>query len=325
MAICIFCLKEKPPSKEHFIPAALGGHIVLTDCVCEDDNNAFSGKFEGKLFRELAPIRLMLQIPDRDDDIPSSEVTIRVGEKEYKGRLNDGKVELNPIVEKVRQPDGSIELTGKYLTDAIKENWAKLVATGKWEALDAPVDEGGEEGEVHLGGELEVCSALEGLRNAAKIAFLGLVRYIGPKPVLRQEFNAIRDFIVSGQPHGLVHLFVLEQFLNFVGQGPHQHSVILAARNNENRIDAIVRIFGGMCYFVNLSSNYAGPDFYNTFVYDAARGEENGVLQTKFDAEFLQIGDVLHNRETIWDDRVQWGQRFVRYLEDEFQRAALRR
>ncbi len=210
------------------------------------------------------------------------------------------------------------------MTDAIKENWANLVASGKWEALDPPVDEGGEEGEVHLGGDLEICSSREGLRNAAKIAFLGLVRIVGAKRVLDEEFNAIRQFIVSGKGDGLVRLFVLERFLNFVQQGPHQHAVILAARNNEHRIDAIVRIFGCMCYFVNLSSTYAGADFYNTFIYDAARGEENGALQTKFDAEFLQVGDVLHNRETVWDDRVLWGQRFVRFLEDEFQRAATR-
>lgn len=321
MAICIFCLKDKPPSEEHFIPAALGGHIVLSDCVCEDDNNAFSTEFETKLFRELAPIRLLLQIPDRYGDIPSSEVSIRIGEKEYKGQVKEGKVHLNPVINKVRQPDGSIELTGKYLTDSIQENWAKLVADGKWVALDAPANEGGEEGEVHLGGELEVCSSQDGLRNAAKIAFLGLVRQIGANRVLGDEFNAIRRFIRFGQGDSPVRLFLLEQFLSFVQQGPHQHSLILAARNNEHRIDAIVRIFGGMCYFVNLSSTYAGADFYNTFVYDAARGEENGVLQTAFDAEFRQIGDVLHNPQTIWDDRVRWGQRFVRYLEDEFRRA----
>jgi hypothetical protein len=326
MAICIFCLKEKPPSEEHFIPAALGGHIVLRDCVCEDDNNRFSNEFERKLFRELVPLRLLLQIPDRDGYIPTSDVVVKIDEKDYQGRIKDGTVEMRPVVKKVRQPDGSVELTGKYLTETMKTEWAKGVAEGKWAAVDAPEKNNEpEEGEVHLGGELEVCSATEGFRNAAKIAFLGLVRQIGANRVLGEEFNAIRRFILTGQGNGLVRLFVLERFLDFVQLGPHQHSVILAARNNEHRIDAIVRIFGAMCYLVNLSSTYAGADFFSTFVYDAARGQENGVLQTVFDAEFQQVGDVLHNPETIWDNRVLWGQRFVRYLEEEFQRAVLRR
>jgi hypothetical protein len=266
-----------------------------------------------------------LRIPDRYDQIPTSEVIVKIDGKDYKGRIKDGKVEMAPVIEEIRQPDGGLELSAKYLTDAMKAEWARRVADGKWVTVDNPEkNQGPEQGDVHLGGELEVCSSTEGLRNAAKIAFLGLVLRVGAKRVLGEEFNAIREFILHGKGDALVHLFVLEQFLEFVQLGPHQHSVILAARNNEHRIDAIVRIFGAMCYLVNLSSTYAGADFFSTFVYDAARGEENGVLQTKFDAEFLQIGDVLHSDQTVWDDRVLWGQRFVRYLEDEFQGAAAR-
>jgi HNH endonuclease len=60
MAMCIFCLKDKPASREHFIPAALGGHIVLADCVCEADNNSFATEFETKLFRELVPLSSLI-------------------------------------------------------------------------------------------------------------------------------------------------------------------------------------------------------------------------------------------------------------------------
>jgi hypothetical protein len=324
MAICVFCLEEKPPSKEHFIPAALGGKISVVDCVCEDDNNSFSGAFERDLFRELAPIRMLLRIPDREGDIPSASVVIQAEGKDYKGRIEDGRVVLEPVVEKVRQADGTVELTGKYLTEAIKANWDKQIKDGKWVALDPPADEGAVRGEVHLGGDLEICSSIQGFRNAAKIAFLGLTRHVGAKRVLEKEFNPIREFIMSGKGDGLVRLFVLEQFLQFVQLGPHQHSLVIAARRGEHRIDAIVRIFGAMCYFVNLSSSYDGIDLYHTFVYDAERGEENGVLQTVFDAEFQQIGDVLKNPETIWDDRVRWGQRFIEYLGAEIDRAAER-
>jgi HNH endonuclease len=326
MAICIFCLKDKPPSEEHFIPAALGGHIVLRDCVCQDDNNSFAAQFETELFRELVPLRLLLQIPDRDGKIPTSNVVVKIDGKDYKGRIKDGTVQMAPIIQKHVMPDGVLELSAKFLTDAMKADWDKRVADGKWIPV-AGVSEkqGPEEGEVHLGGELEVCSSSQGLRNAAKISFLGLVRQIGPKMVLVEGFNPIRRFIMSGEGNGLVRLFVLEPFLDMVQLGPHQHSLILAARNSERRIDAIVRIFGGMCYFVNLSSAYAGADFFLTFAYDACRGEENGALQTQFFAEFLQVGDILTNPETVWDDRALWGQRFIIYLEAELQAFVARR
>jgi hypothetical protein len=43
-------------------------------------------------------------------------------------------------------------------------------------------------------------------------------------------------------------------------------------------VDAIVRLFGELTYFVVLSDHYDGADFCTTLVYDASRGEENGML-----------------------------------------------
>ena len=73
-------------------------------------------------------------------------------------------------------------------------------------------------------------------------------------------------------------------------QGPHQHSVVLVGRKDQHRVDAIVRLFGGLCYMVNLTESYEGADFYDTLVYDAQRGE------------------------TIWNDRVKSGEWFVKFI-----------
>jgi hypothetical protein len=62
-----------------------------------------------------------------------------------------------------------------------------------------------------------------------------------------------------------------------VQQGPHQHSITIAGRHDKGRVDAIVRLFGGLCYFVELSNSYGGADFFLTTVLDAYRGETNGV------------------------------------------------
>lgn len=103
--------------------------------------------------------------------------------------------------------------------------------------------------------------------------------------------------------------------MNAVQQGPHQHSIIIAARHDRRRVDAIVRLFGGLFYFVEMSNHYEGADYVSTIVYDAHRGEENGILQTHPLAEMLQTEDVLNSPATVWGDLERSGRVFVDYLE----------
>jgi hypothetical protein len=97
--------------------------------------------------------------------------------------------------------------------------------------------------------------------------------------------------------------------------GPHQHSLTIAARHDKGRVDAIVRLFGGLCYFVELSTAYAGADFFDTLVFDAYRGETNGILVAHFQAELLQIEDVATNPATVWDNPEGSGIHFCQFLE----------
>lgn len=82
----------------------------------------------------------------------------------------------------------------------------------------------------------------------------------------------------------------------------HRHAIILAGRKDKNRADAIVRLFGGLSYFVTLSDNYDGADFLKTLVFDAQRGETNGMLFSVAEAELLETDDVATSLETIWDN-----------------------
>jgi hypothetical protein len=90
-------------------------------------------------------------------------------------------------------------------------------------------------------------------------------------------FDEIRAYIRTGKGRPPVSLFVHERFRNACQQGPHQHSLILAGRHDRKRVDSIVRLFGGLCYFVTLSECYGGADFCSTLMYDAQRGEIVGV------------------------------------------------
>jgi hypothetical protein len=84
---CHFCEREFDQlSEEHIFPAALGGKLILTDVSCTACNNSFS-KFEGLLAKELAPIRLLLRIPDRRGRPPQVEATAKPGTKNTKLEL----------------------------------------------------------------------------------------------------------------------------------------------------------------------------------------------------------------------------------------------
>ncbi len=92
-----------------------------------------------------------------------------------------------------------------------------------------------------------------------------------------------------------------------------------AGRQDKHRIDAIVRLFGGLCYFVVVSDHYPGADFNDSLVYDAQRGEVNQVLFVNEQAEFLQTEDVGTSEATIWGDLVASGKWFLNFLDHEIQ------
>jgi len=323
MPQCIFCLKEHEElTDEHVFPAALGGVLVVKNSVCVVCNNGFS-KFEQPLATELAPLRLLLKIPDRYGEVPQANATVKTQDKEYAARVTgDGKVQVKPIVEVVTT-DGKKEYWHKFATERqkeklrqeAKEKGAEFIETGPGEP---------ELGEVHLGGELEAIGAEPGLRTTSKIAYVGLAFLAGPKLAMSDSFNEVRTYVRDGTGKPTSRLFVNEHFIEAVQQGPHQHSLIVAGRHDKRRVDAIVRLFGGLCYFVQLSEHYGGADFSMTLGYDAYRGEVNEFLQSPHDAEILETEDVLSGGATVWDDLPASGERFCKYLESEIRSKLMR-
>lgn len=91
--------------------------------------------------------------------------------------------------------------------------------------------------------------------------------------------------------------------------------LILAARHDKKRVDAIVTLFGGLNYFVVLSDHYDGPDICDTLVLDAYRGEVKAILQSHADAEILETEDVANSAGTIWEDVPVFGKFFIDFLD----------
>ncbi len=315
MPRCLFCEKDFTKlSNEHVFPAALGGNLELRDGVCEKCNNDFS-KFESPVAKELVPIRLLLKIPDRDGEIPEADAIAKTKGKEYVAKAQpDGNVRLRPIVTAVKGGDGSKEIHFQFATEAQIEKLRRDAEAGKFQLLESEPSPS-EEAEVEVSGDLRVIGSIDGLRTAAKIAFIGLAFCGGSVFAASEAFEAVREFIRSGKGTSPSRLFIHETFLASVEMGPHQHAIILAGRNDRHRVDAIVRLFGGLSYFVILSDRYEGADFLHTLVCDAQRGEVNGMLFSVVEAELLQTEDVYNSKETVWDDLPASGAWFLNFLD----------
>jgi hypothetical protein len=195
------------------------------------------------------------------------------------------------------------------------EKGQELIETGPGDPVVA---------EVHVGGDLMVVGSRDGLRTAAKIAYVGLANLVGVKSAASAAFDEARSYVLGGKPDGVARLFVNKRYFEACQQGPHQHSVAIAARRDKRRVDAIVRLFGELAYFVVLSDHYDGADFCNTLVYDAYRGEENGMLFGDVQAELLQTEDVATSKDTLWDDLEAFGRNFCTFIERVVQEKRLK-
>lgn len=319
MPLCLFCLREGQGegvhfTEEHVFPAALGGNLIVKNGSCSSCNHGNSN-FEQALAVELTPIRMLLQIPDRYGNVPHTAATIIAPENTYNGRVRgDGGVVIKPLITEEKNEKGEREFVYRFLTDDQKEKvreqakkkGQQLMETGPGDPVTA---------EVHIGGDLVVIGSLEGLRTVAKIAYVGLAHLVGVRVAAGDAFREVRRFILEGKPEGVARLFINKPYLAACQQGPHQHSIAIAARRDKHRVDAIVRLFGELTYFVVLSGRYDGADFCTTLVYDAYRGEENVMLFAHEQAELLQSEDVATSKETVWGDLEVFGRNFCEFLE----------
>jgi hypothetical protein len=313
MPACLFCLREHEHlTDEHVFPASLGGDLVLEQAACVSCNNGFSKAFEQAIAKEFVDFRRLLLIPDRYGKVPELRVKVEVDGKTLDGKLLvDKTIQLKPVVTVIKQ-NGIVDITHEHVTERQKEELRKKAVEEGWELTEG-VTEGREVG-VTVSGDLKFIDSPELLRCVAKIAYTALALRMSPTFAKRDLFAGAREYISVGNGIAKARLFLNDEYMDACQQGPHQHSVILGARSNRHSIDAIVRLFCGIAYLVNLTDRYQGVDFFNTLVYDAQRGEENKVLFANEQAELLQLEEVDGGKATVWNDRVKSGEWFLRFL-----------
>jgi hypothetical protein len=321
MPRCLFCLHENDKlTAEHVFPAALGGNLtVIGTCPeCVNSKRSFSKEFEQPFAMELAPLRNILVIPDRYGKVPSVAVKAEISGRELDAKvLGGGAIQLSPVVTVIRGADGAVnEIIFEHVTDRKKEEVRRHAVENGFELIESE-SRAEQKAEVSMSGTLRLIGEPEGLRLASKIAYAGFALRLGDEFAIRNTSESVLAYIRTGEGAPSAKLFLNREYLANCAQGPHQHSIVIVGRKERHLVNAIVRLFGVLSYLVTLSQEYDGADFYNTLVYDAQRGDINGVLVGNLQSEFLQIEHVETSKDTIWNDRAASGNSLVEFIHGE--------
>lgn len=313
MPRCIFCRVEKEKlTDEHVFMAAIGGKLTVMGS-CVECNNALNKAFEEQMARRFAHFRRVIRTSDREGELPTIDVKVEVDGKELDAKLlPDGRTQLKPVFT-TEVKDGVKEVIGKHLTEKQKDQMREKAKAEGRELIEETTP--GAQADGSFTGDLDFLNSPEMLRTVAKVAYTALALSMGTDFAMRDTFNNVREFVRTGNGEPSAKLFLNEDFLGACFQGPHQHSVVLVGRKDKQVVTAIVRLFGGLCYFVTLATHYEGADFYNTLVYDAQHGEIDKVLVVHEQAEFLQMDEVSGSKKTIWSDQEKSGTWFLKFLD----------
>jgi hypothetical protein len=297
---CVFCKSEHDLTGEHVFPAALGGRSELAAGTCKNCNNKFNKSFEELVIRSFVPIRNMLFIPDRTGDIPKIEAQVVVeGQRRPAKILAGGQVTVPPMKLQIEKSSNEKEVIYRaFSKDDGKALLANLSARGI-KVESAP------DGLSEITGEFEWRADFLGSAAArlavAKIALIGFAYQFGAKAIESEAFSSIKNFITDESQGSPVRLFHNAEFIAHTQAGPHQHMLLFAANKRERTIWAVVILFGGLTYLVQLSSSWDGPDLVKTYGVDAQKGEECPVLVGALENE-LNAVDLILGQKTIWDD-----------------------
>jgi hypothetical protein len=74
---CMFCGSEADLTREHVFPASVGGELTVPDGSCKGCNGEF-GKWESTIWESTRFLLNLLQIENRDGEVPTARVEVEI-------------------------------------------------------------------------------------------------------------------------------------------------------------------------------------------------------------------------------------------------------
>jgi hypothetical protein len=300
----MFCKSEEDLTREHVFPAFMGGELSVRDGSCKRCNGEF-GKWESAIRESTKFLLNLLQIENREGEVPTARVEVEIRGMDAKGlfgkREADGSVSLSDVVVSSVEPDGKKHRKGFFVSKGSAEKFIERAHSRGEKTTELPVPQ-----EVVLDASytqtLPFAFTLEARKVAAKIALAAIAYKYGVPYALSAQFDALRNVRTAATEKELpLRVFCNKNFMAAHTRTAYQHSVMCYLSAGKKKGWALVTLFGGLSYVVELTANYdeQSSRLFSIF-YDAALKKPfNPVVLAD---ETTIIGDVL-SKNSIFEDR----------------------
>ena len=300
----MFCRSETDLTREHVFPAFMGGELTVPDGSCKRCNGEF-GKWESVIRDNTKFLLNLLQIENRSGEVPTARVEVEIRGMDAKGlfgkREADGTISLSDVVVSSMEPDGKTHRKGFFVSKASAEKFIERANARGEKTTELPVPE-----EVVLDASytqtLPFVFTLEARKVAAKIALAAIAYKYGVPYALSAQFDVLRSARTATTEKEMpLRVFCNKNFMSALTRNAHQHSVMCYLSAGKKKGWALVTLFGGLSYLVEVTPNYdeRSSRLFSIF-YDAALKKPlNPVMLAD---EMTIIGDVL-SKNSIFEDR----------------------
>jgi hypothetical protein len=300
---CIFCGSEKDLTREHVFPAFMGGGLAVPDGSCKGCNGEF-GTWESA-FRENTKFLLnLLQIENRKGEIPAARVEVEIRGLDVKGlfgkREADGTISLSNVVVPGAGADGKEHRRGFFVSKESAENFIERCRARGEKTTDLPLPS-----EIVFDASythtLPFAFTIAARKVVAKIALASIAYKFGVPYALSPQFDALRQVRTATTEKEMpLRVFCNKTFMASHVRTAHQHSIMCSLSPERKKGWALVTLFGGLSYVVEVSGNYEDRSsrLFSIF-YDAAL--KKPLSPVVLADEVAIIGEVL-SKNSVFED-----------------------
>lgn len=271
---CIFCRSEENLTAEHVFPAFMGGELEVREGSCETCNRDF-GVSEAAIREATAPLLNLLQIKNRYNLVPNVPLHAEIRGLDMKNLPafmdGSGTINLRDMVHESTDEAGSRLRQGFFLTKEAGDRFAQRALAKGLQVIEREIPK-----EIVIEANYTITvhfiASLDARRLAAKIALTAIASRYGVDFALTSQFDELRAARMAETPEDLpVRFFANGGLMSAYIHTAYQHSVMCYLSAGMHKGWVLVTLFGGICYLVLVTSDYAERDSRQfSIFYDAA-------------------------------------------------------
>jgi hypothetical protein len=252
---CIFCGSTKNLTDEHVFPAFMGGKLEVIDGSCNGCNGSYSSA-EAALKDATIPLLNLLQVKNRDGVVPQAPLKagiIGLDMKNVNAFMDgQGEIRLLDTVERL-VVDGRNVRRGFFITKEGGDTFSERGLKRGEQLIPKEVP-----GKIVIDAKYTVdtsfAKTFDARRIAAKIALTAIAYQYDTSFALSEQFDELRETRTAKSVR--VWIFANEGFISDHPRTAHEHNVICYLSAGMRKGWAIVTLFGGLTYRVDLTADY---------------------------------------------------------------------